>query len=1114
MYQAQRQGPSSHDDVGLAHLLKSCRPQTRVDEEGKITYVELERSQGYVETIRSEDVNSRPALGCLVSLRSKRGSSWAPDAELTSNLFSVMERCLETGWSYVGRAVLITGAGPGSIAMAVARLLLKSGAKVIVTTRQTPADAAAVYQQLYYDNGSAGSELRVIQANLASAQDCHHLIDYIHTVMECELDAVIPFAAAVENSAEIEQVGANNELAHRMMLVNIYRLLGRLITSQKERGIDCHPTQVIVPLSPNRGTFGGDGLYAESKLGLEALLHRAQSESWAGDYISVCGAVIGWTRSTRLMRANDTIAESVESHGVLTFSAEEMAFNVVTMMDPTMVELCETEPILADFGGALECLTDCSEVISRARREIQFVSSTRQAICKERIREQELIHGKPPKAQQPFIDRRATLRVGFPSLPLSKQEALSTQFSLEAAGPADQIVVVGFSELGPHGSARTRWELESQGRLSLSGFVEMAWLMGLIRHHNGHRPDGSFYVGWCDSKTGAPIADQQIEEKYGAYIKEHSGVRRLATHDIPEWDPAKRQVLEETVLTEDLPEFEATRTSADAFKSKHGDKVLIRPHPNGETCLVRIKRGASIMIPKQIQFQAGVVAGLMPKGWNAQTYGVPTDLAQALEPSTLFTLCCVAEAFYSAGLPEPSEIFTHIHVAEFGNFIGTLMGGSSKVRSLYRDTLLDRPIASDTLADSFANTPAAWVNMLLLGASGPIKTPSGACATGIESIDSAVDSIRSGKTKMCLVGGYDDLQEDESYGFSMLKATVNTTEEAARGRLPHEMSRPLTESRGGFVEAHGCGVQLICSASVAIEMGLPIYGIIAGSTMAADTVGRSVPAPGQGLLTFARESLKPMQYSSGSDKTSLTAVDTMSSLEDQDLDDFPWSVTSHVETLLSPMHASLAQHQLTIDDVDFVSLHATSTKSGDLNEFKVISRQLHHLRRNTRRPLWTVAQKALTGHPKAPAASWMLNGCLQIMRDGTLPPQRNADNVDPALRTFSMLVVLKESIPLTDPKAFLLTSFGFGQKSGELVGVASKYLYAMLSEQDYSAYRARALLRMERADRKYARAVMENKIVKILDHAPYDADDTERVLLDPSARASYDSASETFRFNV
>ena len=42
-------------------------------------------------------------------------------------------------------------------------------------------------------------------------------------------------------------------------------------------------------------------------------------------------------------------------------------------------------------------------------------------------------------------------------------------------------------------------------------------------------------------------------------------------------------------------------------------------------------------------------------------------------------------------------------------------------------------------------------------------------------------------------------------------------------------------------------------AKLAIEMGLPIYGIVALTNTATDKNGRSVPAPGQGILTTARE---------------------------------------------------------------------------------------------------------------------------------------------------------------------------------------------------------------------------------------------------------------------
>ena len=50
-------------------------------------------------------------------------------------------------------------------------------------------------------------------------------------------------------------------------------------------------------------------------------------------------------------------------------------------------------------------------------------------------------------------------------------------------------------------------------------------------------------------------------------------------------------------------------------------------------------------------------------------------------------------------------------------------------------------------------------------------------------------------------------------------------------------------------------------ADLAIKLGVPIYGIIALTNTATDKEGRSVPAPGQGILTTAREcrGAKPSQ---------------------------------------------------------------------------------------------------------------------------------------------------------------------------------------------------------------------------------------------------------------
>ena len=70
-------------------------------------------------------------------------------------------------------------------------------------------------------------------------------------------------------------------------------------------------------------------------------------------------------------------------------------------------------------------------------------------------------------------------------------------------------------------------------------------------------------------------------------------------------------------------------------------------------------------------------------------------------------------------------------------------------------------------------------------------------ATALQSIEIACDTILSGKAKVMLAGGFDDLSEEGSYEFGQMKATSNTETEFAMGREPTEMSRPTTTTRSG-----------------------------------------------------------------------------------------------------------------------------------------------------------------------------------------------------------------------------------------------------------------------------------------------------------------------------
>ncbi|KAM9887775.1 hypothetical protein OXX79_013381, partial [Metschnikowia pulcherrima] len=295
-------------------------------------------------------------------------------------------------------------------------------------------------------------------------------------------------------------------------------------------------------------------------------------------------------------------------------------------------------------------------------------------------------------------------------------------------------------------------------------------------------------------------------------------------------------MIQEVVIQHDLEPFEASKETAEQYKHQHGDKVEIFEIEDSGEYTVKVLKGATLLIPKALKFDR-LVAGQIPTGWNAKTYGISDDTISQVDPITLFVLVSTVEALLSAGITDPYEFYKYVHVSEVGNCSGSGMGGVSALRGMFKDRYSDKPVQNDILQESFINTMSAWVNMLLLSSSGPIKTPVGACATAVESVDTGIETILQNKAKICIVGGYDDFQEEGSYEFANMNATSNAIDEFAHGRTPSEMSRPTTTTRNGFMEAQGSGIQLIMTADLAVKMGVPIYAVLAMTATATDKIG-------------------------------------------------------------------------------------------------------------------------------------------------------------------------------------------------------------------------------------------------------------------------------------
>ncbi|KAH0252992.1 fatty acid synthase subunit alpha, partial [Aureobasidium melanogenum] len=359
------------------------------------------------------------------------------------------------------------------------------------------------------------------------------------------------------------------------------------------------------------------------------------------------------------------------------------------------------------------------------------------------------------------VQPRANLKFDFPKVPDWESEVKPLNENLKGMVDLEKVVVVtGFSEVGPWGNSRTRWEMEAYGEFSLEGCVEMAWIMGLIKNHNGPLK-GKSYAGWVDAKTGEPIDDKDVKSKFEKHILDHSGIRLIEPELFNGYDPNKKQLLQEIQIQEDLDPFETSKETAEEFRRQHGEKVEIFEIPESGEYQVRLRKGATLLIPKALRFDR-LVAGQIPTGWDARKYGVPEDIIGQVDPVTLYVLVSTAEALLSSGITDPYEFYKYVHISEVGNCIGSGIGGTTALRGMYKDRFLDKPLQKDILQESFINTMSAWVNMLLMSSTGPIKTPVGACATAVESIDIGYDTIVEGKARMCFVGGFDDFQEEGS----------------------------------------------------------------------------------------------------------------------------------------------------------------------------------------------------------------------------------------------------------------------------------------------------------------------------------------------------------------
>jgi fatty acid synthase len=762
-----------------------------------------------------------------------QGKALASGKQIHASLFARIAAGAENPGTgrYADEIAVVTGASKGSIAAGVVAQLLDGGATVIATTSKLDDSRLAFYKDLYRDNARWGAKLWVLPANMASYADIDALVSWVGSEQTESLgpqsihlkDAqtptlLFPFAAP-RVAGDLSEAGSRSEMEMKVLLWAVQRLIGGLSAIGAERDIASR-LHVVLPGSPNRGMFGGDGAYGESKAAMDALVNRWSAEtSWA-QRVSLAHALIGWTKGTGLMGHNDAIVGAVEEAGVTTYTNREMAAMLLDLCTPDAKVSAASAPIKVDLTGGLgDIKLDMAELAAKAREEMSADSAA---------------------AEEDSLDGTIS---ALPSPPRPHVPAPAPEWAPLDVDPADLVVIVSGAELGPYGSSRTRFEMEVDGELSAAGVLELAWTTGLIKWEDDPKP------GWYDTASGDLVPETELVERYHDAVVERCGIREFVDDGAIDPDHAS-PLLVSVFLDKDFSFVVSSEADARAFVDFDPEHTVVRPVPDSTDWQVIRKAGTEIRVPRKTKLSRTVGAQI-PTGWDPTVWGITPDMANSIDRVALWNIVATVDAFLSAGF-SPAELMRWVHPSLVASTQGTGMGGMTSMQTMYHGNLLGRNKPNDILQEVLPNVVAAHVIQSYVGSYGAMIHPVGACATAAVSVEEGVDKIKLGKAELVVAGGFDDLTLEAIIGFGDMAATADTEMMRAKGISDSKFSRANDRRRLGFLEAQGGGTILLARGSLALKMGLPVLAVVGYAQSFADGVHTSIPAPGLGALGAGR----------------------------------------------------------------------------------------------------------------------------------------------------------------------------------------------------------------------------------------------------------------------
>ncbi len=321
---------------------------------------------------------------------------------------------------------------------------------------------------------------------------------------------------------------------------------------------------------------------------------------------------------------------------------------------------------------------------------------------------------------------------------------------------------------------------------------------------------------------------------------------------------------------------------------------------------------------------------------------------------------------------EDSNIDTdNIDKNRFGVIIGSGIGGIETLEEQHKRLLEKGPKrVSPFFVPMMITNIAAGQISIMLGAKGPNTSVVTACASSTHAIGDAFKAIQRGDAEIMVSGGAESpITQLAMAGFCTMKAM------STRNDDPKTASRPFDKDRDGFVMGEGAGMLILEELDHALARNAKIYAEVVGYGLTADAYHITAPADGG-------------------------------------------------EGGARAMEMAINDAGLTIEDVDYINAHGTSTPLNDRNETLAIKSLFKDHAYN----LAVSSTKSMTGHLLGAAGAIEAMICSLAISEGYLPPTMNVENQDPELDLDYVLGKGRQQ----EVKCALTNSLGFGGHNGTL----------------------------------------------------------------------------------